>query len=57
MKQKTISYLLNHLLDLQDAYNTCEFNEDRAEVEADMKTVVKLIEWLEAVNLETYKKL
>jgi len=57
MKNRTIQYLKTHLLDLQDAYNACECNEDRAEVEADMKTVVELIEWLEAVNLETYKTL
>ena len=57
MKQKTITYLESHLLDLQDAYNACECNEDRADVEADIKTVVELIKWLEAVNLETYKKL
>ena len=57
MKQKTVNYLSIHLLDLQDAYNACECNEDRESVEADMETVVELIEWLEAVNLETYKKL
>ena len=55
MKQKTIKYLENHLLDLQDAYNACECDEDRAEVEDDIKLVCQLIEWLKTVNLEIYK--
>ena len=46
MKQKTITYLETHLLDLHDAYNACECDEDRESVSADIKTVGELIEWL-----------
>ena len=55
MKKRTILYLETHLLDLHDLYSDCECDADRAEVEAEMETVVELIKWLEAVNLEIYK--
>jgi hypothetical protein len=50
MKHCTILYLEVHILDLHDLYNDCECDADRAEIEADIKTVGELIEWLKTVN-------
>jgi hypothetical protein len=50
MKNKTILYLENHILDLHDLYNDCECDEDRSEVETEMETVKSILTWLEAVK-------
>jgi hypothetical protein len=55
MKNRTITYLKNHLLDLHDLYNDCECDADRAEVETDIKTVKEILTWLRTVNLEKLK--